>query len=87
MAPPVFKTGLAGIALAGRFDSFPPPPFFSARLVRRVHHPGRLATARFPPELLLPAVDLRKCEGVLCFLIMTLRQPNSRETHHCDRSL
>ena len=26
VAPPVFKTGLAGIALAGRFDSFPPPP-------------------------------------------------------------
>ncbi len=26
MAPPVFKTGLAGIAFAGRFDSFPPPP-------------------------------------------------------------
>jgi len=26
VAPPVFKTGLAGIAFAGRFDSFPPPP-------------------------------------------------------------
>ncbi len=26
MAPPVFKTGLAGIAFAGRFDSFPSPP-------------------------------------------------------------
>ena len=26
MAPPVFKTGLAGITPAGRFDSFPPPP-------------------------------------------------------------
>ena len=26
MAPPVFKTGLAGNTLAGRFDSFPPPP-------------------------------------------------------------
>jgi len=26
VAPPVFKTGLAGITLAGRFDSFPPPP-------------------------------------------------------------
>ena len=26
MAPPVFKTGLAGITFAGRFDSFPPPP-------------------------------------------------------------
>ena len=29
MASPVFKTGLAGIAFAGRFDSFPPPPQFS----------------------------------------------------------
>ena len=29
MAPPVFKTGLAGNTLAGRFDSFPPPPFCS----------------------------------------------------------
>lgn len=28
MAPPVFKTGLAGIAFAGRFDSFPPPPLY-----------------------------------------------------------
>ncbi len=26
MAPAVFKTGLAGLAFAGRFDSFPPPP-------------------------------------------------------------
>jgi hypothetical protein len=26
VAPPVFKTGLAGNTLAGRFDSFPPPP-------------------------------------------------------------
>jgi hypothetical protein len=26
VALPVFKTGLAGITLAGRFDSFPPPP-------------------------------------------------------------
>jgi ABC-type nickel/cobalt efflux system permease component RcnA len=25
VAPPVFKTGLAGIALAGGFDSLPPP--------------------------------------------------------------
>jgi hypothetical protein len=29
VAPPVFKTGLAGIAFAGRFDSFPPPPLIS----------------------------------------------------------
>jgi len=26
VAPPVFKTGLAGIAFAGGFDSLPPPP-------------------------------------------------------------
>jgi len=26
VAPPVFKTGLAGIASAGGFDSLPPPP-------------------------------------------------------------
>lgn len=26
MAPPVFKTGLAGNTLAGGFDSLPPPP-------------------------------------------------------------
>ena len=26
MVPPVFKTGLAGITLAGEFDSLPPPP-------------------------------------------------------------
>ena len=26
VALPVFKTGLAGITFAGRFDSFPPPP-------------------------------------------------------------
>ena len=29
MAPPVFKTGLAGIAFAGRFDSFPSPPLYN----------------------------------------------------------
>jgi hypothetical protein len=28
VAPPVFKTGLAGNTLAGRFDSFPSPPQF-----------------------------------------------------------
>jgi len=32
VAPPVFKTGLAGIALAGRFDSFPPPPSMAASM-------------------------------------------------------
>ncbi len=32
MVPPVFKTGLAGIAFAGRFDSFPPPPFYLRQL-------------------------------------------------------
>ena len=26
MSRPVFKTGLAGITLAGEFDSLPPPP-------------------------------------------------------------
>jgi hypothetical protein len=26
VAPPVFKTGLAAIAVAGGFDSLPPPP-------------------------------------------------------------
>ncbi len=26
MALPVFKTGLAAIAVAGEFDSLPPPP-------------------------------------------------------------
>ena len=41
MAPPVFKTGLAGNTLAGRFDSFPPPPLcrawpFVARTSKRV---------------------------------------------------
>jgi len=29
VAPPVFKTGMAGIALAGGFDSLPPPPISS----------------------------------------------------------
>jgi hypothetical protein len=29
VVPPVFKTGLAGIAFAGGFDSLPPPPAFS----------------------------------------------------------
>jgi hypothetical protein len=31
VAPPVFKTGLAGIAFAGGFDSLPPPPKKLAR--------------------------------------------------------
>ena len=35
MVPPVFKTGLAGIAFAGRFDSFPPPPFYLRQLWNR----------------------------------------------------
>jgi hypothetical protein len=26
VAPPVFKTGLAGLVFAGGFDSLPPPP-------------------------------------------------------------
>jgi hypothetical protein len=34
VAPPVFKTGLAGNTLAGRFDSFPPPPQFPLVLRR-----------------------------------------------------
>ncbi len=32
MAPPVFKTGLAAIAVAGGFDSLPPPPPGNTRL-------------------------------------------------------
>jgi hypothetical protein len=28
VAPPVFKTGLAAIAVAGGFDSLPPPPIY-----------------------------------------------------------
>jgi hypothetical protein len=28
---PVFKTGLAGITLAGEFDSLPPPPLQSVQ--------------------------------------------------------
>jgi hypothetical protein len=35
VVPPVFKTGLAGIAFAGRFDSFPPPPFYLRQLWNR----------------------------------------------------
>ena len=31
MALPVFKTGLAGIMLAGEFDSLPPPPVHPLR--------------------------------------------------------
>jgi hypothetical protein len=31
VAPPVFKTGLAAIAVAGGFDSLPPPPPIRAR--------------------------------------------------------
>jgi hypothetical protein len=34
VAPPVFKTGLAGNTLAGRFDSFPPPPESLKRIER-----------------------------------------------------
>jgi hypothetical protein len=29
VVPPVFKTGLAAIAVAGGFDSLPPPPYRS----------------------------------------------------------
>jgi hypothetical protein len=36
VAPPVFKTGLAGNTLAGRFDSFPPPPSPNLKGFRRV---------------------------------------------------
>lgn len=45
MAPPVFKTGLAGNTLAGRFDSFPPPPisldfaYLCAHIARRCPPP------------------------------------------------
>ena len=45
MAPPVFKTGLAGNTLAGRFDSFPPPPqyrrFFCEREASRATNGAR----------------------------------------------
>ncbi len=44
MAPPVFKTGLAGIAFAGRFDSFPPPPNSMCRWLTRIS--GSAANAR-----------------------------------------
>jgi hypothetical protein len=32
VAPPVFKTGLAGLWFAGGFDSLPPPPMVGALL-------------------------------------------------------
>jgi hypothetical protein len=48
VAPPVFKTGLAGLTFAGRFDSFPPPPYKYAVKCGRClpaapfdHHQGR----------------------------------------------
>jgi hypothetical protein len=48
VAPPVFKTGLAGIAFAGGFDSLPPPPteycsLVVAPLSRGQHRTGRLS--------------------------------------------
>jgi hypothetical protein len=35
VAPPVFKTGLAGNTLAGRFDSFPSPPQYRSSIAAR----------------------------------------------------
>jgi hypothetical protein len=46
VVPAVFKTGLAGIAFAGRFDSFPPPPIILAgrRLPCRSEASGATST-------------------------------------------
>jgi hypothetical protein len=44
VVPPVFKTGLAGIALAGGFDSLPPPPEIPDLLPIR----GRPGAATWP---------------------------------------
>ena len=49
MALPVFKTGLAGVTLAGRFDSFPPPP--TAHLNSPAEPPGSGSNARVVPAL------------------------------------
>ena len=42
MASPVFKTGLAAIAVAGGFDSLPPPPIKAA--ICRIGTMNRLST-------------------------------------------
>jgi hypothetical protein len=62
VAPPVFKTGLAGIALAGRFDSFPPPPISDRGRV--VVSPWR--NAEFPRDGILMVGDLypHKLSGI-----------------------
>jgi hypothetical protein len=45
VAPPVFKTGLAGNTLAGRFDSFPPPPQCQRVLCEREDSRATMAPA------------------------------------------
>ena len=55
MPRPVFKTGLAGIALAGEFDSLPPPPpqSIARRAVIRWHRIGRAPIV----ESIAPNID------------------------------
>jgi hypothetical protein len=43
VAPPVFKTGLAAIAVAGGFDSLPPPPNASTIRDPTEHRVDRVA--------------------------------------------
>jgi hypothetical protein len=47
VASPVFKTGLAGIAFAGRFDSFPPPPQYPSSAFCSV----QFQTLEWPPVM------------------------------------
>ena len=48
MAPPVFKTGLAAIAVAGGFDSLPLPPEFSIQFVSCCEETMTLCRRMYP---------------------------------------
>src|SRR5216683_1565171 len=64
VAPPVFKTGLAGIAFAGRFDSFPPPPRDSCDFIELFSAvPTACPPARFRYSPSISGFAPRRSEG------------------------
>jgi hypothetical protein len=75
VAPPVFKTGLAGNTLAGRFDSFPPPPQFPRVFCERVSPRARIVPATRGPSGFSSAPHLQSLKHPA---------PKSWQPHHSN---
>jgi hypothetical protein len=61
VAPPVFKTGLAAIAVAGGFDSLPPPPGRKSAQLQQFF--ANLSSAH---RVLIPGCSRKRFEFQIC---------------------